>query len=135
MALCVEGHVGRFAAAQFGHKVSNTGLAILTDAAVVYASKELEIDSGAFVDDFLHCILVLAHLLCAGLAGGCLICQAALDAAQARFDALDQMFTDCALIIFTKGDMSVSQRHTFLGIIFDTHRGKLYITAEKFNKL
>ena len=135
MALCVEGHVGRFAAAQFGHKVSNTGLAILTDAAVVYTSKELEIDSGAFVDDFLHCILVLAHLLCAGLAGGCLICQAALDAAQARFDALDQMFTDCALIFFTKGDMSVSQRHTFLGIIFDTHRGKLYITAEKFNKL
>jgi hypothetical protein len=45
------------------------------------------------------------------------------------------MFTDCALIFFTKGDMSVSQRHTFLGIIFDTHRGKLYITAEKFNKL
>ena len=30
MALCVEGHVWRFAAAQFGHKVSNTGLAIVT---------------------------------------------------------------------------------------------------------
>jgi hypothetical protein len=135
MALCVEGHVGRFAAAQFGHEISNTGLAIVTDAAVVYASKELEIDSGAFVDDFLHCILVLAHLLCAGLAGGCPICQAALDAAQARFDALDQMFTDCALIFSTEGDMSVSQRHTFLGIIFDTHRGRLYITAEKFDKL
>jgi hypothetical protein len=69
MALCVEGHVGRFAAAQFGHKVSNTGLAIVTDAAVMYASKEREINSGAFVDDFLHCIIVLAHLLCTGLAG------------------------------------------------------------------
>jgi len=118
MALCVEGHVGRFAAAQFGHEISNTGLAIVTDAAVVYASKELEIDSGAVVDDFLHCILVLAHLLCAGLAGGCPICQAALDAAQARFDALDQMFTDCALIFSTEGDMSVSQRHNVPGYHF-----------------
>ena len=78
---------------------------------------------------------MLAHLLCAGLAGGCPICQVALDAAQARFEALDQMFTDCALIFSTKGDMSVPQRHTFLGIIFDTHRGRLYITAEKFDNL
>ena len=84
---------------------------------------------------FLHPIIVLARLLCTGLAGGCPICQAALDAAQARFDALDQMFTDCALIFSTKGDMSVPQRHTLLGIIFDTHRGRLYITAEKFDKL
>jgi hypothetical protein len=53
MALYVEGHVGQFAAARFEHKVINTGLAIVTDAAVVYASKELEPDSGAFVDDFL----------------------------------------------------------------------------------
>jgi hypothetical protein len=137
MALCVEGHVGRFVAARFEHKIINTGLAIVTGTAVVYASKELELDSGAFVDDFLHCIIVLAHLLCAGfkLAGGCPICQAALDAAQKRFDALDQIFTDCAPIFSTKGDMSVSQRHTFLGIIFDTHRGRLYITAEKFDKL
>jgi hypothetical protein len=45
------------------------------------------------------------------------------------------MFTDCALIFSTKGDMSVAQRHTFLGIIFDTHRGRLFITAEKFDKL
>jgi hypothetical protein len=43
------------------------------------------------------------------------------------------MFTDCALIFSTKGDMSVSQRHTLLGIIFDP--GRLYITAEKFDKL
>ncbi len=52
MALCVKGHVGRFAAARFEHKVINTGLAIVTSAAVVYASNELELDSGAFVDDF-----------------------------------------------------------------------------------
>jgi hypothetical protein len=69
MALCVKGHVGQFAAAQFEHKVINTGLAIVTSAAVVYASNELDLDSGAFVDVFLHYIIVLAHLSCAGLAG------------------------------------------------------------------
>ncbi len=37
----VKGHVGRFAAAQYGHKVSNTGLAVLTDAVVklLYCTK------------------------------------------------------------------------------------------------
>ncbi len=46
MATCVAGHVGRFSAAQFGHKVSNTGLAVLTDAVVKYASKELKVKFG-----------------------------------------------------------------------------------------
>jgi hypothetical protein len=129
MALCVKGHVGRFAAARFEHKVINTGLAIVTSAAVVYASNELELDSGAFVDDCFTLHYRARSPLMRRLSGGCPICQAALDAVQAQFDALDQMFTDCALIFSTKGDMSVSQRHTFLGIIFDTHRGRLYITA------
>jgi hypothetical protein len=71
MAICCEGHVGRFSAAQFGHKVSNTGLAVLTDAVVVYASSTLQIDSEAFVDDFFNSVGVKAHGLCQGLKGGC----------------------------------------------------------------
>jgi hypothetical protein len=62
MALCVKGHVGRFAAARFEHKVINTGLAIVTSAAVVYASNELELDSGAFVDDFFFYITLSCSL-------------------------------------------------------------------------
>jgi hypothetical protein len=135
MAICVEGHVGRFAACHFGHKVSNTGLSILTDAVVVHASRRLEIDSGAFVDDFLNAIMVLSHALCAGLAGGCLMCREAAAATQSRFDSIDSMVRDCAFVFSTKGDMSVSQRHVFLGIIFDTHDGRLFVTQEKFCKL
>ena len=130
MAICVEGHVGRFAACHFGHKVSNTGLSILTDAVVVHASRRLEIDSGAFVDDFLNAIMVLSHALCAGLAGGCLMCREAAAATQLRFDSLDTTVRDCAFVFSTKGDMSVSQRHVFLGIIFDTHDGRLFDTGE-----
>ncbi len=119
MALCVGGHVGHFAA-QFGHKVSNT---VLTDAVVVYASEKLNVDAGSYVDDFMHSIAVLLHELCAGLAGGCPICAAALVAAQPLFDALDHMMTDWALIFSTKGGMSIAQRHIFLGIIFYTRSG------------
>ena len=135
MALCVAGHVGRFANSQFGHKVSNTGLAILTDVVVKKASKEWEIDSGAFVDDFLNSLMVMLHALCKGLEGGCPVCRAAAEAAQPKFDALDKMMMDCALIFSQKGDMSVKQRHVFLGIIFDTHKGRLFVTIEKFEKL
>jgi hypothetical protein len=135
MAICVEGHVGRFAAAQFGHKVSNTGLAVLTDAVVKYASKELEVDSGAFVDDFLNALAIIMHGDCAGLEGGCPVCVSAAVAAQSIFDALDRMMPDCALVFSTKGDMAVRQHHIFLGIIFDSFRGRIYVTEEKFRKL
>jgi len=46
LAICVEGHVGRFACTPFGHKDPNTGLAILTDAVVEWALRWLEINPG-----------------------------------------------------------------------------------------
>ena len=131
IAFCIGGHVGRFACAQFGHKVSNTGLAVLTDVVVKYASKELEVNSGAFVDDFLNARAVIAYGECEGLEGGCPVCESEAEAAQPVFDALDRMMTVCALVFSTKGDMAVRQRHIFLGIIFDTFRGRIYITKEK----
>ena len=130
IAFCIGGHVGRFACAQFGHKVSNTGLAVLTDVVVKYASKELEVNSGAFVDDLLNARAVIAHGECEGLEGGCPVCESEAEAAQPVFDALDRMMTECALVFSTKGDMAVRQRHIFLGIIFDTFRGRIYITKE-----
>jgi hypothetical protein len=107
MAICVAGHVGRFSAAQFGHKISNTGLAVLTYAVVKYASKELEVNSGAFVDYFLNAIAILLHGECAGLEGGCPICRSEADAAQPVFDALDRMMTECALIFSTSSSSSL----------------------------
>jgi hypothetical protein len=56
--ISVGGHVGRFAAAQCGHK---------------------EVDSWTFVDNFMHSCPILWHEFCAGLAQGCPICLAALE--------------------------------------------------------
>ena len=64
-----------------------------------------------------------------------IICTTAAAAAQQRFDDLDTMMRECALIFSTKCDMSVAQLHVFLGIIFDTHLGRLFVTGEKFHKL
>ncbi len=102
MALCVAGHVRRFANTHFGHRVSNTALALLTDAVVKKASKEWEIDSGAFVDDFLNSLAVLLHELCEGLEGGCPICMTAAEEVQPKVDALDKMMRECALIFSDK---------------------------------
>jgi hypothetical protein len=48
---------------------------------------------------------------------------------------MDQMMKDCALTFSTKGDMTLAQRHLFIGIIFDSHQGRMFIAAEKFAKL
>jgi hypothetical protein len=135
MAICVEGHVGRLSAAQYGHKVSNTGLSIHTDAVVVHASRRLQVNSGAFVDDFSKAVGVRSHARCEGVVGGCMECQSALPAAQQAFDALDQMMRDCALVLSTKGVITVAQRHVLLGVIIDTIVGRLFVTEEKFAKL
>jgi hypothetical protein len=45
-------------------------LAILTDAVVEWVSRWLEINSGAYVDDFLNALDVHLHEICKGLAGG-----------------------------------------------------------------
>ncbi len=63
------------------------------------------------------------------------MCREAAAAAQPRFESLDTMMRDCALVFSTQGDMSVSQRHVFLGIIFDTRVWRLFVTEEKFLKL
>ncbi len=42
---------------------------------------------------------------------------------------------DCALVFSTKGDMSIGQRHVFLGVIIDTIAGRLFVTEDFFSKL
>jgi hypothetical protein len=48
---------------------------------------------------------------------------------------LDKMMKDCGLEYSVKGDMSIRQRHLYIGVIFDTLKGRLYIGKEKFSKL
>ncbi len=135
MVICAEGRVGRFSAAQFEQKVSNTGLSVLTDSVVTYASWRLKIDLGAFIDDFLNAVGVKPHAKCLGVTKGCPECLQALPAAQVSFHALNQMMLDCALVFSTKGNMSVAQRHVFLGVVIDTVAGRLVVTEAKFAKL
>jgi hypothetical protein len=78
--------VGRFAVAQFGHKVSNTEVAIITDAVVKTWSLKWEIALGAFVDDFLKSLMVALHEV---REGRCPVCMAAAAEAQPKLDALD----------------------------------------------
>ena len=132
--LCVEGNVSRFAVCQFGHRVSNGPLWVLTSTVCSYESRVHEVSAEAFVDDLFKCMAVTLHALCEGLAGGCAVCLAALEVAQAKMKLLDQMMKDCGLEYSTKGDMRILQRHLFIGVVFDTLLGRIFIAKEKFDK-
>ena len=132
--MCVAGHVGRFAVCQFGHKVSNGPLWVLTNTVCAYCSRVHKVDAQAFVDDLLKALKVIAHALCSGLEGGCPICLAAFEVALQKMKFLDKMMKDCGLEYSEKGDMSIKQCHLYIGIIFDTLKGKLFIGKDKFDK-
>ena len=72
--MCAEGHVGRFAVAQFGHKVSHCPLWILTEALLALASRKYGVDMAAFVNDMLSTIQAAPHKACKGLKGNCRTC-------------------------------------------------------------
>ena len=132
--LCVDGHVSRFAVCQFGHKVSNGPLWVLTNTICAYESRAHGVDSQAFVDDLFKALAVAIHTLCGGLEGDCPICMAALEEAKAKMTFLDNMMRECGLEYSTKGDMRILQRHLFIGIIFDTLKGRIFIAKEKLDK-
>ena len=132
--LCIEGHVSRFAVCQFGHKVSNGPLWVVTNTVCSYESRVHGIDAQAFVDDLLKSLAVVLHDQCQGIEGGCPVCVAALEQARAKMEFLDKMMKQCGLEYSTKGDMRILQRHLYIGIIFDTLQGRIFISKDKFDK-
>ena len=132
--MCAAGHVARFAVCQFGHKVSNGPLWVLTNTVCAYATRVHQIDAQAFVDDLLKSLKVIAHAACLGLERECTTCLAALEIALQKMAFLDKMMTECGLEYSDKRDMTIKQCHLYIGIIFDTLKGRLFIGKEKFQK-
>ncbi len=67
--MCAAGHVGRFAVTQFGHKVSNGPLWIITNTVCAYAARVHKVDISAFVDDLFNKMNMIPHGPCGGLKG------------------------------------------------------------------
>ena len=128
------GHVERFAVCQFGHKVSNGPLWVLTNTVCAYATRVHKIDAQAFVDDLLKSLKVISHAACLGLEGGCSTCLAALKIALQKMAFLDKMMIECGLEYSDKGDMTIKQCHLYISIIFNTRKGRIFIGKEKFQK-
>ena len=132
--MCVAGHVGRFAVCQFGHKVSNGPLWVLTNTVCAYCSRVHKVDAQAFVDDLLKALKVIAHALCSGLEGGCPICTAAFEVALQKMKFLDKMMKDCGLEYSEKGDMSFKQCHLYIGIILIRSRASCLLARTSLTK-
>jgi hypothetical protein len=105
--LCVAGHVGRFAVTQFGHKVSNGPLWVITNTVCSYATRVQTVDSTAFVDDIMNALGVDLHDTCLGLDGACPVCMAALERATRKMQFLDRLMKDCGLEYSVKGDITI----------------------------
>jgi hypothetical protein len=92
------------------------------------------VDAKQFVDDLIKALRVRAHAACGGLDGNCPICLEALERTLEKIAFLDKMMKDCALEYSDKGDMRILQRHLYIGIIFDTLKGLIFIGKDKFDK-
>ena len=133
--ISIADHVLRLAVTQYGHKTSHGPLSVLTDAVCVYASRHHNIAAEAYVDDFIMALSVPPHPFCLGLERNCPICVTAAHAAPSKMLAMDTMMQDCALEFSKKGTLSFGQLGTYLGIVIDTVKGRLFIAPEKFQKL
>jgi hypothetical protein len=67
--MCAAGHVARFAVTQFGHKVSNGPLWVITQAVCAYAARVHKVDISAFVDDLFNKMNMRPHGPCKGFKG------------------------------------------------------------------
>ena len=134
-AICLEGAVFRIAAAQFGGKTSNGPLALLVDGFYkIMKSLYPEIDGDGFVDDLFFFISTLWHGECVGLEGGCAQCAEREKEGEVYVAAVDALLEELHLERSDK-DGKLGQLGTFLGIIMDSHRGRINLTKAKYDKL
>ena len=132
--VCLDGHVFRFSAAQFGGRTSNGPLSIFVDG--VYQilrdhPEHREVAGGGFVDDLFFMLLMLWHGLCEGLQWGCARCEAAVVIARTHETIVDSLLDDLHLERSDK-QSPVGQVGVFLGVIIDSHMGLLYLTEKKY---
>jgi len=133
--VCLGGHVMRFSTVQFGGKTSNGPLSLFVDGVYeILRRYRAEIGGGAFVDDLLFWLLQLWHGLCEGLAGGCPLCRAGADVAAEAEKFVDELLEELHLERSDK-DVHVGQIGVFLGILIDSHKGRVRLTEAKYAKL
>ena len=137
--VCIGSHVMRLGACQFGAKTSNGPLSVFVDGFIEILRRcKDNIDAVSFVDDLLFYLKLLLwmerHTGCSGLAGGCLLCAEA-----ARLGAAEEEFVDALLdelhIERSEKSSCIGQEAVFLGVIINTHEGRLRLTEEKYRKL
>ena len=79
-------------------------------------------------------LLMLWHGECGGLEGGCRGCAERAKLGEWYVAAVDALLEELHLERSNK-DGALGQKGTFLGRIIDSHRGRLNLTKEKYDKL
>ena len=134
LAVCLENHYMRLCCTQFGHKTSHGPLAILTEAFILYISRNLGLDGASYVDDLYMALMVLLHGDCAGLEGGCSECERHLPRARKMEQHTKDLMDELHLTRSDKGS-EVGQKGTYIGVIIDSHTGRFNLTQKKIEKM
>ena len=134
LAICLENHYMRLCCTQFGHKTSHGPLAILTEAFILYLTRNLGLDGASYVDDLYMALRIMSHGACGGLEEGCVVCQSFLPQAN-RMEARTRQLMDELHLTRSEKGSAVGQRGTYIGVICDSHRGRFNLTEEKLRKM
>ena len=130
--LCINGHVFRFAACQFGQKTAGSPLnSLVTSVARYFCRLPDPVHVAAWVDDLHFSMRTPPHPPCAGFAGGCPTCAAA----QVRACAAERLWLDKAkalnLPLSAGKGHSVHQGGPFTGVFIDTLRDQYLMLPDK----
>ena len=132
--VCLSGHVMSFAGPQFRGKLSHAPLVVVTDHFIRYIMRMIDIQGAAYVDDLFLALLAAWHGACAGLSGGCALCQENLERPRAQEPWVDMVMQELQLKCSNKRGRA-GQGEVLMGVMMDTFLGRMLVTAEKLAKL
>lgn len=140
--ICLEGHLFRFAAAQFGQKLAGSPLNALFFPIMRHLVRRFSrfgqlmgLLCFLWVDDMLLAQNILEHGRCGGIGAGCVTCTAAAAAFRTAQSYWHALACELGITLSLSKRQNISQRAEYTGIVLDTIQGRFFIPEKKLQKL
>gem|GEM_PF-2417476 len=140
--VCLEGHLFRFAAAQFGQKLAGSPLNALFFPIMRHLVRRfprfgqlMGLLCFLWVDDMLLAQNVLEHGRCGGIEAGCVACKAAVAVFRKAQRYWHELARELGITLSLSKRQDISQRAEYTGIVLDTIQGRFFIPEKKLQKL
>ena len=130
--LCIDGHVFRFAACQFGQKTAGSPLnSLVMSVARYFARLPTPVHVAAWVDDLHFSMTTPLHPPCAGMEGGCVTCVEYYGHALRAQALWRRKAAALGLPLSPSKGHEVAQRGAFCGVMNDALAGLRTMLPDK----